>query len=114
MKSEIDPKLKSATDLLVASILKAKSAWLDSVMAKVLPNYVYAWSKAGNNWDKRKLSRWLARNSFEIKEGDGFSQVWIGDVLVSEWRYRMENGKVEQSVKTAKDGELECLKKILP
>ncbi len=98
MKPEpvIESNLKSATDLLVASILKAKSAWLDSVMVKVLPKDIYKLSTSGKGKDTMKLARWLAKNSYEIKEGDGFSQVWVGGTMVSEWRYRMENGKVEQ------------------
>lgn len=112
MTTKIESQLKSATDLLVQSIINAKSKWMDSVMAQVLPNFVYAWSRSGNDWNRRKLSRWLARNSFEIKEGDGFTHIMVGDVLVSEWRYRVENGKVEQIVRTAPANELQCLREI--
>ena len=112
MTARIESQLKEATDLLVKSIINAKSKWMDSVMAQVLPDFIYALSKTKKNSDRMKLSRWMAKNGFEVKEGDGYTHIIAGDMLVSEWRYRVENGKVEQILRTAPANELQCLKEI--
>ncbi len=102
MTTQIEANLKSATDLLVRSIMASKSKWMDSIMSQVLPADIYSWSKSGKNSDRMKLARWLAKNGYEIKEGEGFSQIWIGKELISTWAYRLVDGKVEQTIRPRK------------
>lgn len=107
------PKLKAATDLLVKSLVNARTAWMDSVMSRLLPTDIYALSRSGKGSDRMKLARWMAKNDLKLMDGDGYSHILVGQVLISEWRWRMENNKVEQTYRTSPDHELEAMRDIL-
>jgi len=74
-----------------------KSKWMDSLFKAILPDRVYAWSQSKTNQDRMKLSRWFAKQGISIMEGDGFTHVLFNDAVIGEWRYRLENRKVEQT-----------------
>lgn len=79
---------------LAQTLNKAKGAWLDRKMQELLPPHILEFSKMNKGRARMKVAQYISRLGLRVHEYPDHTELRQGDLIISQFRVLIDNGKV--------------------